>query len=141
VSTPEEWSRPPVFPSGAGGLVSTVDDFLAFGQMLLNEGTWRGKRLLQPESVRAMTHNQLTDAQIASAGLFLGGTGWGFDMAAVTQPNEDWPVPGRYGWSGGYGTDWLNDPHRGIVAIAMTQASPFLWGGGLDEFIHLVAAV
>jgi CubicO group peptidase (beta-lactamase class C family) len=32
VSTPEEWSRPPVFPSGAGGLLSTVDDYLAFGR-------------------------------------------------------------------------------------------------------------
>ena len=32
------WSRPPAFPSGGGGLVSTVDDYLAFGQMMLNKG-------------------------------------------------------------------------------------------------------
>ena len=33
-----QWSRPPAFPSGAGGLVSTIDDYLAFGQMMLNKG-------------------------------------------------------------------------------------------------------
>src|SRR2546429_7810108 len=30
-----QWSRPPAFPSGAGGLVSTIDDYLAFGQIML----------------------------------------------------------------------------------------------------------
>lgn len=141
VSTPEEWSRPPAFPSGAGGLVSTVDDFLEFGRMLLHGGAWRGKRLLQAESVQAMTSNQLTEAQMARGGPLLGGSGWGFGMAVVTSADEDWPVPGRYGWSGGYGTDWFNDPNRGLVAIAMTQVSPFLWTGGLNEFTRLVAAV
>jgi CubicO group peptidase (beta-lactamase class C family) len=140
VSTPEEWSRPPAFPSGAGGLVSTVDDFLEFGRMLLHAGSWRGKNFLRPESVHAMTRNQLTDAQIATGGPLLGGTGWGFGMAVVTSPDADWPVPGRYGWAGGYGTDWFNDPNRGIVAIAMTQVSPFLWTGGLNEFTRLVGA-
>jgi CubicO group peptidase (beta-lactamase class C family) len=33
-----QWSRPPAFPSGAGGLVSTIDDYLAFGQMMLSQG-------------------------------------------------------------------------------------------------------
>jgi CubicO group peptidase (beta-lactamase class C family) len=36
-----QWSRPPAFPSGGGGLVSTVDDYLAFGRMLLNWGRHR----------------------------------------------------------------------------------------------------
>lgn len=141
VSTPEEWSHPPVFPTGAGGLVSTVDDFLAFGQMLLNEGTWKGKRLLRAESVHAMTQNHLTDAQIANGGPLLGGIGWGFGLGVVTQPDADWPTPGRYGWSGGYGTDWFNDPHSGLIGIVMTQVSPFLWAGGLNDFTRLAAAV
>src|SRR5207253_9894729 len=75
------WSRPPAFPSGAGGLVSTVDDYLAFGQMLLNKGKHGGTRFLSRLSVEAMTTNQLTDAQRASAGLFLGDNrGWGFGV-------------------------------------------------------------
>jgi CubicO group peptidase (beta-lactamase class C family) len=62
-------------------------------------------------------------------------------MAVVTEPDAEWPVPGRYGWSGGYGTDWFNAPQRGIVAIAMTQVSDFMWNGGPVEFGKLVAAV
>jgi CubicO group peptidase (beta-lactamase class C family) len=141
LSTPEEWSRPPAFPSGSGGLVSTVDDFLAFARMLLNKGVHEGTRLLSEQSVELMTTNHLTAAQMATSGPLLGGPGWGFGMAVVIEPDAEWPVPGRYGWSGGYGTDWFNAPQRGIVAIAMTQVSDFMWNGGLVEFGKLVAAV
>jgi len=78
---------------------------------------------------------------MAGAGPILGDRGWGFGVGVVTEPDADWPVPGRYGWSGGYGTTWFNDPHRGIVAIAMTQVSNFLWNGGLAEFETLVAGI
>ncbi len=139
VSTPAEWASPPALPSGAGGLLSTIDDLLAFARLLLNKGVYDGRRLLSEESVKLMTTNHLTPEQIAGGGVFLGGRGWGFGMGVVTEPDADWPVPGRYGWSGGYGTTWFNDPHRGIVAIAMTQVSDFLWNGGLAEFERLVA--
>ncbi|HYY88009.1 MAG TPA: serine hydrolase domain-containing protein, partial [Chloroflexota bacterium] len=132
VSTPDEWTRPPAFPSGAAGLVSTVDDFLAFARMLLHRGVSSdGHRLLSEQSVDLMTTNHLTPDQIASAGPILGGRGWGFGVGVVTEASAEWPVPGRYGWAGGYGTAWFNDPHRGIIAIAMTQTSDFLWNGGL----------
>jgi CubicO group peptidase (beta-lactamase class C family) len=140
VSTPDEWSRPPAFPSGSGGLLSTVDDFLAFAHLLLNKGVHAGKRLLSEKSVELMTTNHLTPQQMAGGGIILGGRGWGFGMTVITEPDAEWPVPGRYGWAGGYGTDWFNDPHRGIVAIAMTQVSDFLWNGGLEEFGKLVGA-
>src|SRR5439155_27051221 len=45
-SAPAEWTTPPVFPSGASGLLSTADDFLAFARLLLNRGTHNGPRLL-----------------------------------------------------------------------------------------------
>jgi CubicO group peptidase (beta-lactamase class C family) len=142
VSTPEEWSKPPVFPSGAGGLISTVDDFLQFAQLLLNKGVARdGKRLLSERSVREMTRNHLTPDQVATAGMILGGRGWGFSVGVATEPDANWPTPGRYGWAGGYGTVWFNDPHREAVAVAMTQTSDFLWNGGLVEFEQLVAAI
>ncbi len=41
-----EYSRPPAFESGAGGLVSTVDDYYAFCRMMLNKGVWGRKRRL-----------------------------------------------------------------------------------------------
>ena len=134
LSTPDVWSRPPAFPSGAGGLLSTVDDFLAFARMLLRGG----EPLLSRASVDLMTRNHLTPEQIATGGLILGGHGWGLGMGVVIEPDAHWPVPGRYGWAGGYGTAWFNDPHRGIIAMVMTQVSEFLWTGGLEEFERLV---
>ncbi len=137
LSPPELWSKPPVFPSGAGGLLSTVDDYLKFARMLLDGG----RPLLSAESVRLMTTNHLTAEQRSTGDPILGGNGWGYGVAVVTGPSAEWPTPGRYGWSGGYGTTWFNDPHRRIVAIAMTQVSEFMWSGVIEEFNRLVAAL
>jgi CubicO group peptidase (beta-lactamase class C family) len=139
VSTPQDWSRPPVFPSGAAGLVSTADDYFAFARLLLDHGEHRGRRLLSAKSVEMMTTNQLTREQMTTAGMLLEGHGWGYGVGIVTEPDSEWPVPGRYGWSGGYGTTWFNDPHLGIAASLLTQTTDVLWNGTLAEFEKLVA--
>ncbi len=141
LSTPSEWTAPPAFPSGAAGLLSTVDDYLAFARLLLNKGIHKGERLLSEDSVTLMTTNRLTPEEIAGGGPLLAGRGWGYGMAVVTTPDEAWPVPGRYGWDGGYGTSWSNDPNRNLVAIVLTQTSDFLFNGGLAEFGTLTADV
>jgi CubicO group peptidase (beta-lactamase class C family) len=116
------WSRPPAFPSSGGGLASTVDDFLAFGQMLLNKGKLGEARILSRLSVELMTTNQLTPDQQAVASGFLGeNRGWGFGMSVVTGRDDVFAVPGRFGWDGGYGTSWASDPQEDMVAILMTQ--------------------
>ncbi|MFY1689648.1 serine hydrolase domain-containing protein [Plantactinospora sp. WMMB782] len=140
VSPPQEWTRPPAFPSGAAGLVSTVDDYLAFSRMLLDGGVGHGRRLLSAESVRLLTTNHLTPQQLASAGQYpLVGRGWGYGMGVSVVPDEI-SEPGRYGWEGGYGTAWFNDPNRDLIAIALTQTVDFLFDGGSDEFQRLAAA-
>ena len=136
-SGPSVWTKPPVFPSGAAGLVSTIDDYLAFARLLLNEGVHQNKRLLSQKLVRLMTTNHLSPEQIAGGGPILGGQGWGFGMAVATAPDEVSSVPGRYGWNGGYGTFWVNDPKRNLVAIAMTQVSDVLFNGTATEFAKL----
>jgi CubicO group peptidase (beta-lactamase class C family) len=136
ITGPEIWSRPPVFPSGSGGLVSTVDDYVTFARMLLDRGVHGGTRLLSEKSVELMTTNHLTPAQIARAGRILDGSGWGLGMAVTVAPDEI-SGPGRYGWSGGYGTTWFNDPNARLIAIAMTQVSDFMWSGALTEFDKL----
>jgi CubicO group peptidase (beta-lactamase class C family) len=133
VSPPELWSRPPVFPSGSAGLVSTGDEFLAFARMLLNGGVHGGTRLLSEKSVASMTANHLTPAQIESGGFMLSGSGWGYGMA-VTVAADEVSGPGRYGWAGGYGTTWFNDPREGLISIVMTQVADVLWNGALTEF-------
>jgi CubicO group peptidase (beta-lactamase class C family) len=120
-------------------LASTADDYLAFARLLLNRGEYQGQRLLSARSVELMTNNHLTPDQIATGGVILGGRGWGLGVAVVTEPDAGWPVAGRYGWAGGYGSTWFNDPHLGIVAILLTQTSDVMWNGTLGEFDKLVA--
>ncbi|NEA56197.1 beta-lactamase family protein [Streptomyces sp. SID13666] len=116
-----QWSSPPAFPSGAGGLVSTVDDYYAFARLLLAGGTVDGRRLLSSASVRQMTTDHLTRSQRDAGRLFLEGQGWGFggsvDVAAV----DPWNVPGRYGWVGGTGTAAHITPPTGAVTILLSQ--------------------
>jgi hypothetical protein len=81
-----------------------------------------------------MTTNHLTPDQIAGGGLLLSGSGWGFGQAVTVAPDEVLPAPGRYGWTGGYGTTWFNDSHRGLIAMVLTQNVGFLWSGGMGEF-------
>ncbi|MDG4830837.1 serine hydrolase [Solwaraspora sp. WMMD1047] len=137
LSAPSEWTNPPVFPSGAGGLLSTADDLLAFARMMINKGDHGGRRVLSAESVTLMTSNHLTAEQIDSAGMLLDPKGWGYGLAVATRPDEVSAVPGRYGWDGGYGTVWYNDPHRGLIAMALTQTTDFLFDGGRTEFLTL----
>jgi CubicO group peptidase (beta-lactamase class C family) len=125
-----QWSRLPSFPSGGGGLVSTADDFLAFADMLRGKGVSRGERILSRPSVEFMTSDQLTPEQKAASGLvpgFFRVHGWGFGVAVVTERTEVAKSVGTYGWDGGMGTSWYNDPAEDLTMILMTQqawASP-----------------
>ncbi len=119
-----QWARTPAFPSGAGGLVSTIDDYLAFGRMMLNMGRLGGERILSRLSVEAMTSDQLTPQQKAISGLVPGyfdSHGWGFGVAIVTRRDDVAAVPGRFGWDGGLGTSWYADPHEDLVGTLLTQ--------------------
>jgi CubicO group peptidase (beta-lactamase class C family) len=116
-----QWSRPPAFPSGAGGLVSTVDDWHAFARMLLADGTAGGRRLLSAAGVRQMTTDHLTSSQRDASQLFLDGQGWGFGGSVDVAAIEPWNVPGRYGWVGGTGTAAHIVPATGMTSILLTQ--------------------
>jgi CubicO group peptidase (beta-lactamase class C family) len=119
-----QWSRPPAFPSGAAGLVSTVDDYLAFAQMLLNKGKHGSARILSRPSVESMTTDQLTAEQKAGAGLIPGyfdSHGWGFGVSVVTKRVDVAGPVGKFGWDGGLGTSWYSDPQEDMVTILLTQ--------------------
>jgi CubicO group peptidase (beta-lactamase class C family) len=118
-----QWSRPPAFPAGAGGLAGTAADWCRFARMILNEGAINGHRFLSAESVRRMTINHLTASQRAIGQLFLEGQGWGFGGAVDVETIDPWNVPGRYGWVGGTGTTAHITPSTGTIAILLTQVA------------------
>jgi len=107
-----QWSRPPRFPDGAAGLVSTAEDLLRFGRMLLLPG---GNPVLTAGTVAEMTSDQLTPAQLARVWpgfSFLGDRGWGYGVSVT-----EW----GYGWEGGSGTAWANVPDQDLTVVVLTQ--------------------
>jgi CubicO group peptidase (beta-lactamase class C family) len=117
-----QWSMPPAFPLGNGGLVGTADDWLAFGRILLAEGsTADGRQLLSADSVRLMISDHTTHAQRMIGKLFLEGQGWGFGGSVDVATSNPWNVLGRYGWVGGTGTSGHITPSTGTIAILLTQ--------------------
>jgi CubicO group peptidase (beta-lactamase class C family) len=107
-----QWSRPPAFPDGGGGLVSSVDDVLSFGRMLLDGGAG----VLAPETVAEMTRDQLTPAQrdaVWPGFSFLDGRGWGYGLSVLDD--------GSYSWDGGFGTAWSNVPAQDLCVVVLTQ--------------------
>ncbi|OLT08917.1 serine hydrolase [Pseudonocardia sp. CNS-004] len=113
------WSRTPAFPEGAGGLVSTVDDYVAFARMLRGKGSYGGERILSRRSVELMTSDRLTPEQRQEA--FGGVGGWGYGVGVGLRRDDLWQTPGRYGWDGGLGTSWYTDPAEDLIAILLTQ--------------------
>jgi CubicO group peptidase (beta-lactamase class C family) len=118
------WSRPPAFGDGAGGLLSTVDDLLAFARMLLDGGG----DVLSAESVRGMTCDQLTDEQRSFGGLgpdYFAHMSWAFGQAVWDN--------GAFGWDGGFGSSWRVDPIRDLTVIVLTQR---LWDSPQLPQVH-----
>jgi len=118
------WSSPPAFESGSGGLVSTVDDYLTFGRMLLSQGRYGGKRLLSRVAVELMLTDHITTEQKAASPFFPGfwdTSGWGFGGGITTRRDGVGPSIGSYGWTGGLGTTWCIDPREGLVSMLFSQ--------------------
>ena len=112
-----DWSRPPAFPEGSGGLAGTADDWLRFARMLLADGAG----LLSPASVRQMTTDHLTDAQREVGELFLEGQGWGFGGSVDINPNGPGTSPAATAGSAAPARRRTSCPDRGSVAILLTQ--------------------
>jgi CubicO group peptidase (beta-lactamase class C family) len=117
------WSSSPSFRSGAAGLVSTVADLVAFGRMLLAGGAAPGGRVLDADTVRVLTTDQLTDHQRITARVDGHGDaqGWGLGLAVQHRAAAGgWPGVGAYGWDGGLGARWLVDPAHDLCAVLLT---------------------
>ncbi|HLN05766.1 MAG TPA: hypothetical protein VK217_05785, partial [Acidimicrobiales bacterium] len=94
------WRTPPAFPNAAGWLVSTIDDYWAFVQMLLNKGAYGDARVLSAASVESMTTDRLTHDQRAASRMFLGATEDGGSVCWFPPQNHPPPrdLPARRRW-------------------------------------------
>ena len=110
--------------SGAGGLVSTVRDYLRFQQAMLNGGEIDGNRILAPSTVSLMLENHTGDLPLWLPGPGMGfGLGYGVvvDRGAAATPLSE----GAGYWGGAYCTlSWI-DPEQNLVGVLMTQVRPY----------------
>jgi len=107
--------------SGGGGLMSTAEDYLQFGQMLLNGGELNGKRLFGSKTVEVMTSVAAPDTLPGRPR----GEGYGLSVRVVSDPiaRSSFMSAGTFGWSGLFGTHFFVDPEERIVGILMTQTA------------------
>jgi CubicO group peptidase (beta-lactamase class C family) len=105
--------------SGGGGLLSTAEDYLQFGLMLMQGGQHNGKRLLSPRSIEMMAMVNAPDTLPGRTK----GEGYGLSVRVVTDPMARGTSlsEGTFGWSGAWGTHFWVDRKEQIVAIEMIQ--------------------
>jgi CubicO group peptidase (beta-lactamase class C family) len=110
--------------SGAGGLWSNAQDYLAFSQMLLNGGQLNGVRILSRKSVELMSDNAIGDLDLRNyIGTEHNLAGYGFGLGVRVRKSSGrsgWlGSPGDFGWAGAQGTySWI-DPKEQTIGIIM----------------------
>lgn len=119
----------PLTPGG-WGLTSTLDDYMKFAQMLVNQGELNAVRILKPETIQLMSTSQLSDT--ISKRMWLpskGRVGFGIDFAVRTAApqttEENNGTIGEYFWDGAASTLFWVDPKNKLTAVLFTQLMPF----------------
>ncbi|MBR0696380.1 serine hydrolase [Bradyrhizobium lablabi] len=117
--------RPLKWESGGGGMVGTIGDYARFAQMLLNGGTYEGRRYLKPETIALMASDHIgPETGVARDKNYYpgpnSGFGLGFAVRTSVPPNTSWPT-GEYRWDGVGGTFFFIDPKDDLFGIFMVQ--------------------
>ena len=108
--------------SGGGGLWSTAEDYMRFGQMLASGGVLNGKRLLSPRTIDLMATNHVGDLYGGTAG---GAKGMGFgltvDVVLDNAASGRRASNGTFAWGGAFGTYFWVDRKEQLVGVLMVQ--------------------
>lgn len=116
----------PAFQSGGAGLCSTLDDYAKFAGMLMNGGSYNGRRIMSHAGVRFLTHGGILPQQTAQ---LWEGWDWmrGYTYGNLMRVCVDESLTtlfssrGEYGWDGWLGTFFSNEPSHGITLLFGTQ--------------------
>jgi CubicO group peptidase (beta-lactamase class C family) len=119
--------------SGGAGLSSTIRDYAAFLQMLLNKGEYNGKRLLARRTVELMTSNQIGDLNVGKDKF-----GLGFDITTANGQAVLGISEGSFSWGGYFATTYWADPKEHLVCLLFLQQSPFNHSEIPDKFKAMV---
>lgn len=114
-------------PSGGGGLLSTLADYLAFANCVLNMGKYQGGRLLGRKTIEWMTTNHMPPALMPitmGENVIDHGFGLGFGVVETLGASRSVTSVGKYGWGGAANTDYWADPSEALIGLMMTQYMP-----------------
>lgn len=129
--------RNPAFESGGAGLVSTIDDYAAFAQMLLQNGSC----LLSPKTVEFMTGSRLMPALQNDVNRWESMPGYTYANLLRIMTNPEIAVSmgsrGEYGWDGWLGPYMTNDPANRLTLLIMQQKT----GSGTTEYTRKIRNV
>jgi len=101
---------------GGSGLVSTIDDYVKFAQMLLNKGMTEKGRILDASRIDQMATHQLPTELMNEK------VNQGLGVRVIVGEKYPWLPVGSYGWSGAYGPHFWVDPVNGITAVYMKNS-------------------
>ena len=134
------------FHSGGGGLLSTIEDYYLFAQMLLGKGTYKGVQYISEETFQLMTSDHLSNVlddpsdpwSPHSFGLEDDRFGLGFKIKTITDPKTQEIVSEQYSWNGAAGTEFWVDPMNQVVNIIYIQkmASGYKLGDFVQSVIY-----
>jgi CubicO group peptidase (beta-lactamase class C family) len=135
-----DFTTPTNCPSGSGGLVSTIGDYHAFCNCLINDGRYANGHLLSRKAIALMTANHLPAAFLPTRmGPTLRGYGMGVQVVPSLAQATLLSTPGQYGWGGASTTIFYIDPAEALIVIMMTQlASRLGWRLMVEVFPNLV---
>ena len=135
--------RPGLIEGGVG-LLSSVEDYLNFSQMILDHGVFEGQRILKKATAEMIYKNAVpeTAMPIGDSGYWRGsGWTWGGFNLVLDSDAYDFPVTeGTIWWDGSAGTRYFIDPTQNTIIVIMAQVSPSSGGGFRENFSRLVDA-
>ncbi len=117
--TPDYPKTHGIYFAGGAGLSSTVKDYATFLQMLLNGGTYNGKRLLAKRTVELMTSNQIGDLNVGKDKF-----GLGFEITTAAGQAQSALSEGTFAWGGFFGTTYWADPKENLIGEIYLQQTP-----------------
>ncbi|GAB3991058.1 serine hydrolase domain-containing protein [Spirosoma daeguense] len=112
--------------SGGAGLISSVEDYAKFCQMLLNGGTFNNKRILGRKTIELMRRNQIGAAEVWDR---KDKFGLGFQLITENSRYGDQATPGSFTWGGMYCSEFTIDPKEELIMLIFTNVQPYAYYG------------